>query len=71
MLYCEERKAELREALRQAGLRELHFRLEFEGSKVVFDIVSRDGRLAHLQRQSLRPAAQAPAHTLVQSMISA
>ena len=52
MLYCEERKAEFREALRHAGLRELHFRLEFEGSKVVFDIVSRDGRLAHLARQN-------------------
>jgi D-glycero-alpha-D-manno-heptose-7-phosphate kinase len=54
MLYCEERKAELREAMRRAGLRELHFRLEFEGSKVVFDIVSRDGRLAHLARQNHR-----------------
>jgi D-glycero-alpha-D-manno-heptose-7-phosphate kinase len=61
MLYCEERKAELREALRKAGLRELHFRLEFEGSKVVFDIVSRDGRLAHLERQSQRPFARAMA----------
>jgi D-glycero-alpha-D-manno-heptose-7-phosphate kinase len=58
MLYCEGRKAELREAMRQAGLRELHFRLEFEGSKVVFDIVSRDGRLAHLERQSQRPVAR-------------
>ncbi|HKV05100.1 MAG TPA: hypothetical protein VJO53_08345 [Candidatus Acidoferrales bacterium] len=55
MLYCEERKAELRAAMRQAGLRELHFRLEFEGSKVVFDIVTRDGRLAHLERQNHRP----------------
>lgn len=52
MLYCEERKPELREAMRRAGLRELHFRFEFEGSKVVFDIVSRDGRLAHLARQN-------------------
>ena len=52
MLYCEERKAELREAMRGAGLRELHFRLDFEGSKVVFDIVTRDGRLAHLERQN-------------------
>jgi D-glycero-alpha-D-manno-heptose-7-phosphate kinase len=51
MLYCEENKAQLREALRRAGLRELNFRFEFEGSKVVFDIVSRDGRLAHLRRQ--------------------
>lgn len=59
MLYCEERKAELREAMRRAGLRELHFRLEFEGSKVVFDIVSRDGRLAHLARQNHRSEMRA------------
>jgi len=51
MLYCDEGKAQLREALRRAGLRELSFRFEFEGSKVVFDIVSRDGRLAHMRRQ--------------------
>jgi len=51
MLYCEEGKAQVREALRHAGLRELNFRFEFEGSKVVFDIVSRDGRLAHMRRQ--------------------
>jgi D-glycero-alpha-D-manno-heptose-7-phosphate kinase len=50
MLYCDENKARLREAMRGAGLRELNFRFEFEGSKVVFDIVSRDGRLAHLSR---------------------
>jgi D-glycero-alpha-D-manno-heptose-7-phosphate kinase len=54
MLYCEDRKTELREAMRKAGLRELHFRLEFEGSKVVFDAVSRDGRLAHIERQNHR-----------------
>ncbi|HTR48029.1 MAG TPA: galactokinase [Verrucomicrobiae bacterium] len=59
MLYCEGRKAELREAMRRAGLRELRFRIEFEGSKVVFDIVSRDGRLAHLARQSPQPFIQA------------
>lgn len=51
MLYCEEGKPQLREALRRAGLRELNFRFEFEGSKVVFDMVSRDGRLAHIHRQ--------------------
>lgn len=50
MLYCEEDKRRLREAMRGAGLRELSFRFEFEGSKVVFDIVSRDQRLAHNQR---------------------
>jgi D-glycero-alpha-D-manno-heptose-7-phosphate kinase len=51
MLYCERNKAGLREAMRRAGLRELNFRFEFEGSKVVFDVVSRDGRLAHMDRQ--------------------
>ncbi len=51
MLYCEQDKHRLREAMRLAGLRELNFRFEFEGSKVVFDMVTRDGRLAHMQRQ--------------------
>lgn len=51
MLYCEENKPQLREAMRRAGLRELNFRFEFEGSKVLFDMVSRDGRLAHIHRQ--------------------
>ena len=59
MLYCEEGKAQLREAMRQAGLRELNFRFEFEGSKVVFDIVSRDGRLAHM-RGKARTATMSP-----------
>jgi D-glycero-alpha-D-manno-heptose-7-phosphate kinase len=51
MVYCEDDKARLREAMRRAGLRELSFRFEYEGSKVMMDVVSRDGRLAHNQRQ--------------------
>jgi D-glycero-alpha-D-manno-heptose-7-phosphate kinase len=51
MLYCEDNRARLREAMRAAGLRELKFRFDFEGSKVVFDVVSRDGRLAHNHRR--------------------
>lgn len=50
MLYCEENKGQLRDAMRKAGLRELKFRFDFEGSKVVFDVVSRDGRLTHNHR---------------------
>jgi D-glycero-alpha-D-manno-heptose-7-phosphate kinase len=50
-LYCDGPKKRLREAMRQAGLRELKFRFEFEGSKIVFDIISRDGRLADMNRQ--------------------
>lgn len=52
MFYCEEKKPQLRDAMRKAGLRELNFRFDFEGSKVIFDAVSRDGRLAHIQRQN-------------------
>lgn len=52
MLYCEDNKAGLREVMRAAGLRELKFRFDFEGSKVVFDVVSRDGRLAHNHRHN-------------------
>ncbi len=60
MVYCEGRKAKLREAMRACGLRELNFRFEFEGSKVVFDMVSRDGRLAQIHREELnRPALKA------------
>lgn len=61
-LYCEDNKPRLREAMRHAGLRELNFRFEFEGSKVVFDMVSRDGRLAHIHRQERngRPYLHAP-----------
>lgn len=52
MVYCEENKNQLREAMRKAGLRELNFRFDFEGSKVVFDVISRDGRLAHNRRHN-------------------
>ncbi len=52
MLYCEENKTRLRDAMRSTGLRELKFRFDFEGSKVVFDVVSRDGRLAHNHRRN-------------------
>jgi D-glycero-alpha-D-manno-heptose-7-phosphate kinase len=51
-LYCEENASQVRQAMRAAGLRQLNFRLDFEGSKVIFDVVSRDGRLAHIQRQN-------------------
>jgi D-glycero-alpha-D-manno-heptose-7-phosphate kinase len=64
MFYCEEGKAQLREAMRRAGLRELNFRFDFEGSKVVFDVVTRDGRLAHIQRQSHQEKGKAMAAQL-------
>jgi D-glycero-alpha-D-manno-heptose-7-phosphate kinase len=59
MLYCEENAAQVRDAMRAAGLRQLNFRFDFEGSKVIFDVVSRDGRLAHIQRQNHREQAKA------------
>lgn len=65
MLYCDGDKTRLRETLRNAGLRELRFRFDFDGSKVVFDIVSRDGRLAHILRQkTCRAVAAATAGTV-------
>jgi D-glycero-alpha-D-manno-heptose-7-phosphate kinase len=63
MLYCENSKPQLREAMHRAGLRELNFRFEFEGSKVVFDIVSRDQRLAHIARLHNNGHAKAAAAT--------
>src|SRR6266481_5925147 len=52
MVYCEENKSRLRQAMHAVGLRELKFRFDYEGSKVVFDVVSRDGRLAHNHRHN-------------------
>jgi D-glycero-alpha-D-manno-heptose-7-phosphate kinase len=52
MFYCEEKKSQVRSAMRAEGLRELNVRFDFEGSKVIFDVVSRDGRLAHIQRHN-------------------
>jgi D-glycero-alpha-D-manno-heptose-7-phosphate kinase len=51
-IYCEGNTAQLREAMCAAGLRQLNFRFDFEGSKVIFDVVTRDGRLAHIRRQN-------------------
>lgn len=65
MLYCEDDKRRLREAMRGTGLRELNFRFEFEGSKVVLDIVSRDQRLAHNQRLLDEPVQPSRNHVLV------
>jgi len=59
MLYCEGGKRRLREEMYRAGLTELNFRFEFEGSKVVLDVVSRDGYLAHIHRQARNQAFQA------------
>ncbi|HKW89156.1 MAG TPA: hypothetical protein VJN21_10405 [Candidatus Acidoferrales bacterium] len=67
MLYCEEDKCRLRKAMRGAGLRELNFRFEFEGSKVVFDIVSHDQRLAHNQRMLEATLHAAPQPALARS----
>jgi D-glycero-alpha-D-manno-heptose-7-phosphate kinase len=53
-LYCEGDASRLRDTMRKAGLRQLNFRFDFEGSKVIFDVVSRDGRLAYMQRQDHR-----------------
>jgi D-glycero-alpha-D-manno-heptose-7-phosphate kinase len=58
-LYCDGNTAQLREVMCAAGLRPLNFRFDFEGSKVIFDVVSRDGRLAHMHRQNHREQERA------------
>jgi D-glycero-alpha-D-manno-heptose-7-phosphate kinase len=35
MFYAEEDKSKLRHAMRQAGLKEVRFRFDFEGTKLV------------------------------------
>ena len=69
-LYCEGNTTPLREAMRAAGLRQLNFRFDFEGSKVIFDVVSRDGRLAHIQRQNHREQERALVAGLLASEFS-
>jgi len=51
--------------MRRAGLRELNFRFEFEGSKVVFDMVSRDARLAYSGRKRGMPVRRLRGRSLV------
>ncbi|HXW13506.1 MAG TPA: hypothetical protein VEN79_03265, partial [Terriglobia bacterium] len=69
-LYCEGNTAHLRESMCAAGLRQLNFRFDFEGSKVIFDVVSRDGRLAHIQRQNHREQERAIVAGLLASEFS-
>ncbi len=69
-LYCEGNTTPLREAMGAAGLRQLNFRFDFEGSKVIFDVVSRDGRLAHIQRQNHREQERALVAGLLASEFS-
>ena len=38
MFYCEDKKDSLRKAMNMLGLREMHFRFDFEGSKVLLNI---------------------------------
>jgi D-glycero-alpha-D-manno-heptose-7-phosphate kinase len=69
-LFCEGNAARLREVMGAAGLRQLNFRFDFEGSKVIFDVVSRDGRLAHIQRQNHREQERAIVAGLLTSEFS-
>jgi D-glycero-alpha-D-manno-heptose-7-phosphate kinase len=50
VLYAEGPKKPLREALRHAGLRELRFRFDFEGSKILVNQISTDQARDHLRR---------------------
>ena len=38
MFYCDNKKDSLRKAMNMLGLKEMHFRFDFEGSKVLLNI---------------------------------
>ena len=38
MFYCDEKKENLRKAMAAMGLKEMYFRFDFEGSKVLLDL---------------------------------
>ncbi len=59
VLYAEGSKKNLREALGRAGLRELRFRFEFEGSKVLVNQLSNQQARDHLRRTGQFLSAQA------------
>jgi D-glycero-alpha-D-manno-heptose-7-phosphate kinase len=40
LFYAEEGKKDLRRAMQAEGLREMHFRLDFDGSKILMDLLS-------------------------------
>jgi D-glycero-alpha-D-manno-heptose-7-phosphate kinase len=47
MVYCEGSKAHLREAMQRAGLVELRYRFDFEGSKILFNMMPTEKRWTH------------------------
>ena len=50
LFYAEEGKKELRQAMRAEGLREMRFRLDFEGSKILMDLLSGEQYRDHDER---------------------
>jgi D-glycero-alpha-D-manno-heptose-7-phosphate kinase len=50
MVYCDDGKARLREAMSAAGLVELRFRLDYEGSKVLVNCMPTDKCWQHVMR---------------------
>jgi D-glycero-alpha-D-manno-heptose-7-phosphate kinase len=50
MVYCDDGKARLREAMSAAGLVELRFRLDFEGSKVLVNCMPTDKCWQHVMQ---------------------
>jgi len=50
VLYAEGNKKGLRAALQRAGLRELRYRFDFEGSKILVNQISTEQARDHLRR---------------------
>ena len=50
LFYAEEGKKELRRAMQAEGLREMRFRVDFEGSKILMDLLSGEQYRDHAAR---------------------
>jgi D-glycero-alpha-D-manno-heptose-7-phosphate kinase len=59
VLYVEGSKKNIRDALQRAGLRELRFRFDFEGSKILVNQISTDQARDHLRRTRQLPVVEA------------
>jgi D-glycero-alpha-D-manno-heptose-7-phosphate kinase len=59
LFYAEEGKKELRRAMQAEGLREMRFRIDFEGSKILMDLLSGEQYRDHNARLTADAACKA------------
>jgi D-glycero-alpha-D-manno-heptose-7-phosphate kinase len=52
LVYCDTDKRRLRDVMKAAGLTELRFRFDFEGSKIIFNMMPSEKRWVHAHMRS-------------------